>query len=59
MDEEKYEFDILKLKPINEIGKINVPVYFIAGKNDKMVDPSHTLALHSKCKSLDKHLELF
>lgn len=56
---ENYELDILKLKPLQEIQKINVPVYFLAGKNDKMVKPSHTQALFKKCSSTDKHLELF
>jgi esterase/lipase len=59
MASENYELDILKLKPIDEAHKLNIPVYFLAGKNDRMVKASHTQALFKKCGSSDKHLEIF
>lgn len=54
--EEQYELDILKLKPIEEVQKINIPVFFLTGKNDKMVRATHTQALFKKCSSTNKHL---
>ena len=53
-----YEFDILKLKPAKDIIKVDIPIYFIAGKDDKLVNHEHTVVLYNKCRSRVKKLEL-
>lgn len=55
---EGYEFDILKLKPINDITKITIPTYFITAKEDKLVKSDHTISLFKKCESKVKKLDL-
>lgn len=31
----------------------------MAGNDDKMVKNHHTVSLHKKCRSIDKHIEIF
>lgn len=47
-----------KIKPIDVVGQIDVPVLFIAGEKDPTVYAWHTKELYEKA-TCDKHFELF
>ena len=55
----KNGLDIDNLKPIDKVENINVPIFFIHGNKDEIIDYKHTIDLFEKCKSEQKYVNFF
>ena len=51
--------DIYKLKPINEVKKIKVPIMFVHGVKDVLIDMQHSVKLFEECNSSPKIVNFF
>ncbi len=47
------------LKPIEKIKEIKVPIYFIHGIKDKLIDMTHSVKLFENCNSCKKMINFF
>ena len=41
-------FDILKLRPVDNVEKCHIPAIFVCGAQDKFIHPSHSQDIHEK-----------
>ena len=55
----KNGLDIYKLKPINEVKKIKVPIMFVHGVKDVLIDMQHSVKLFEECNSSPKIVNFF
>ena len=55
----KNGLDIDNLKPIDKVENIKVPIFFVHGTKDELIDFKQTIALFEKCKSAQKYINLF
>ena len=55
----KNGLDIYNLKPIEEVQKIKLPIMFVHGSKDLLIDVQHSIDLFEKCKASQKTINLF
>ena len=55
----KNGLDIDNLKPIDVVENIKVPMFFVHGIKDDLINFQHTVALFEKCKSVQKYVNFF
>ena len=54
----KAGFDVYRVRPIDWVTKIRIPVVFVKGKEDNVVTPTEFESLYINCPSTQKHLKI-
>jgi len=54
----KINVNIDNIKPINNIIKLGIPIYFIHSLNDKLINSNHTKNLYKSCGSFFKYITI-
>lgn len=52
------QMDIDKIKPIDEVKNIGIPIYFIHAMKDQLIKSEHSLKLYEACGSFFKYINI-
>ena len=55
----RYKYDYFKVKPIDSVRTTDVPICFMHGAKDQLIDPAHSKKMYELCKNPLSELHLF
>jgi len=55
----RYKYDYFKVKPINSVRTTDVPICFIHGDDDQLINPVHSRKMYDYCRNPLSELHLF